>query len=121
MDVAALGNCKPIVLKNLWFEFDKAEIKNESFAELDELVKFLNGCNQYNVEIAGYTCTAGQVEYNKILSKRRAQSVVDYLSSKGVDAKRLTAKGFGPENPIADNGTREGRIKNRRVEFKLIK
>ena len=104
----------------MWFEFDKDVIKAESFGELDELVKFLNGCDQYNVEIAGYTCTAGQLEYNKLLSKRRAQSVVDYLISKGVDAKRLTSKGYGPENPIADNETREGRIKNRRVEFKLV-
>jgi len=120
MDMNNLGDCKPIVLKNLWFEFDKADIKPESYAELDQLVKFLSGCDQYNVEIAGYTCTMGEKSYNDWLSKRRAQAVVDYLITKGVDKNRLTSKGYGPENPIASNDTKEGRIKNRRVEFKLL-
>ena len=120
MDMNSLGGCKPIVLENIWFDFDKANLKSKSFAELDELVKFIKDCDQYNIEIGGYTCNAGDKTYNYLLSKRRAQSVVDYLISKGIDNKRLTAKGYGPENPIADNTTHKGRIKNRRVEFKLV-
>ncbi len=120
MDMNSLGACKPIVLENIWFDFDKSKLRPKSFAELDELVKFINGCDQYNVEIDGYTCNAGDKTYNNLLSQRRAQSVVDYLISKGIDKQRLTAKGFGPENPIADNTTHAGRIKNRRVEFKLV-
>ena len=115
-----LSNCKPIVLKNIWFDFDKANLKPESYKELDELAKFLATCNQYNVEIGGHTCTAGPKAYNYLLSKKRAQSVVDYLIKKGTDAKRLSSKGYGPDKPIADNETKAGRIKNRRVEFKLI-
>lgn len=120
LDMSNQASCKPIVLNNVWFEFDKADLKSESFAELDQLVTFLSGCDQYKAEIAGYTCTSGQKEYNYILSKRRAESVVKYLIEKGIPADRITAKGYGPENPIANNETHEGRIKNRRVEFKLV-
>ncbi len=115
-----LSNCKPIVLENIWFDFDKSNLKSASFNELDSLAAFLSTCTRYNVEIGGHTCTAGSKSYNYFLSKKRAQSVVDYLIKKGVDAKRLTSQGYGPDKPISDNSTRAGRIKNRRVEFKLI-
>ncbi|MBN2668828.1 MAG: PD40 domain-containing protein [Bacteroidales bacterium] len=120
LDLNNQSQCKPIVLQNVWFDFDAATLRTESNAELDQLFDFLKGCDQYKVEISGYTCNAGDQNYNYILSQRRAQSVVDYLINKGISKDRLIAKGYGSENSIADNGTKEGRIKNRRVEFKLV-
>jgi OOP family OmpA-OmpF porin len=70
--------------------------------------------------VEGHTDSTGPRAFNMDLSKRRAQAVVDYLVGKGVSPVRLTAKGFGPDRPIADNGTRLGRAKNRRVQFTKI-
>jgi len=74
------------------------------------------------VRVEGYTDSKGSVQANKRISQQRAQAVVNWLKSTGkVDAKLLTAKGFGPENPIADNTTEEGRAKNRRVDFTVMR
>lgn len=120
LDMNKQSACKPIVLKNIWFEFDKADLKEASFAELNQLRDFLEGCDQYNIEITGFTCNLGSQQYNALLSERRAKSVANYLISKGISKERITTKGVGPDKPIASNNTREGRIKNRRVEFQLI-
>jgi len=112
--------CKAIVLENVWFDFDKANLKEISFAELNQLVDYLNKCNQYNVEIGGHTCDMGSKAYNDALSLRRAQSIVNYLIKKGVDKKRLVVKGYGFSKPLVPNTSKTNRIKNRRVEFKLI-
>ena len=69
------------------------------------------------MEIRGYSDNTGAHSYNISLSKRRAESVRTWLVNKGIDKNRLIAKGFGPENPIASNKTKEGRSKNRRIEF----
>jgi outer membrane protein W/outer membrane protein OmpA-like peptidoglycan-associated protein len=99
----------------LLFDFDSAELRPESITELERLVKFMNDVPFATVEIDGYTDSVGSDAYNLKLSDRRAKSVFDYLSSRGVDPARMASKGFGEANPIAPNDTAEGRQENRRV------
>jgi OmpA-OmpF porin, OOP family len=106
---------------NVLFDFDKAIIKKNSFNDVDNLVAVMKQYPDLNVIIEGHTCTVGSAAYNKKLSQRRADAVKKYMVEKGgIDAKRLTAKGFGFEKPIASNKTEAGRIKNRRVEAATI-
>ncbi len=98
------------------FEFDSAKLTESVSERLDNFVSFLNEYPQAQVEITGYTDSSGPAAYNQKLSERRAQSVADYLTAAGIGSDRLTVKGMGEENPVADNSTREGREKNRRVE-----
>jgi outer membrane protein OmpA-like peptidoglycan-associated protein len=72
------------------------------------------------IELSGHTDSKGSDKYNLKLSKERAEAVFNYLVSKGIDEKRLTHKGYGAKQPIADNATDAGRAKNRRVEFKIV-
>jgi len=72
------------------------------------------------MEISGHTCNQGRTSYNLVLSRQRAQSVADYLKSKGIDPIRLIVVGYGPNRPIASNKTESGRERNRRVELKVI-
>ncbi|MEZ5034908.1 MAG: OmpA family protein [Chitinophagaceae bacterium] len=109
-----------IVLKNIFFDVNQYELKPESKVELDKLVQLLNENPTMKIEISGYTDNVGQAADNKILSVNRAKAVVTYLVEKNIAAGRLTAKGFGETNPIADNNTEEGRAKNRRTEMKII-
>ena len=115
------------VLDNVYFEYNKAMILDESHASLDKLVKMLNETPSISIEIGGHTDAVGNDKYNQKLSEARAKSVVEYLVSQGIDASRLKAKGYGKTVPIAPNtnadGTdnAEGRAKNRRTEFKVIK
>ncbi len=99
------------------FELNSTKLNAESKAKLDELVKFLNEYPQANVEVVGYTDASGAASYNQTLSEKRAQSVADALTAKGVDASRISARGEGENNPIASNKTSEGRQMNRRVEI----
>lgn len=111
---------KVITLKGVQFASGSDQLKPESAAALDEAVKTLTG--EYadaKVEVAGHTDNSGNPDYNKQLSKRRAEAVMAYLVEHGVDAGRLTAEGYGSEQPIADNGTKAGRAKNRRVELRV--
>ena len=109
-----------VTLKNVFFDFDKAELKPESFMELDKLVAYLQQ-NQIRIEIGGHTDDQGSEEYNDRLSENRAKAVYDYLVHKGIPADRLTFKGYGMRMPVADNATEEGRAANRRTEFKIIR
>ncbi len=109
-----------VTLKNVFFDFDKTELKPESFVELDRLVSYLQR-NMVRIEIGGHTDDQGSDEYNDRLSENRAKSVYDYLIQKGIPADRLTYKGYGKRKPVADNGTDEGRAANRRTEFKIIR
>lgn len=118
-EVAA--DCKPIILKNIQFDFDKASIDKSSYEELNQLVRFLENCKDYKIEVSGYTCNIGTKEYNKSLSAQRAGSILKYLFDKGIKKEKINYKGYGEDNPIGDNTTIAGKIKNRRVEFKLIK
>ncbi len=109
-----------IILKNIFFDFDKATLRPESTAELDRLTKMLNDIPTLKIEISGHTDNYGSDEYNLKLSADRAKAVVDYLISKGISSDRLTSAGYGESQPIATNETNEGRQKNRRTEFKVL-
>lgn len=110
-----------IKLNNIYFDFDKYEVKQESYLEMDRVVEFLNQNPAIKVEISAHTDASGSDEYNMSLSQKRAQSVVDYLINKGINSERLIAKGYGETKPVADNETEEGRAKNRRVEMRIMK
>jgi OOP family OmpA-OmpF porin len=103
------------------FGFDSTEIDPQAFNMLDEAVVVMGKNSDLKVEINGHTDSTGSAEYNLGLSERRANTVMKYFVDKGIDASRLTAKGFGLTQPVADNGTKEGRAKNRRVELKPVK
>lgn len=111
---------KVFVFQNILFDFDKAVIKPESFAIVDEIVVTMLSNPEIKIEISGHTCNMGKEEYNLGLSKLRAQAVVDYLVSKGVETGRLTFDGFGESKPLNDNKTIAKRQQNRRVEVKVM-
>lgn len=108
------------VLKEIFFEFDKSTLLQQSFFELLRLLALLDTYPQMCIEIGGHTDGKGSESYNKRLSENRAKAVVDYLVSKGVNASRLQFKGYGKSMPVAPNDTEEGRALNRRVEFKIL-
>jgi outer membrane protein OmpA-like peptidoglycan-associated protein len=104
------------------FATGSADILPVSFGLLDDVAKvFVDHPNIQMVEIQGHTDSTGAAGLNRTLSQQRAESVMHYLVGKGVAAYRMTAKGFGPDKPIADNATEDGRDKNRRVEFNIVK
>lgn len=109
-----------IVLHNIYFEFDKNTLLQQSYKELLNLIELLREYPKMKIEIQGHTDNQGSASYNQRLSEQRAKAVVDYLISHGIEAKRLGYKGYGKENPIADNSTEEGRATNRRVAFKIL-
>lgn len=109
-----------VVLNNIFFDFDKYSLREESYPELDNLVKLLNENPKLKIEISGHTDNKGRTAYNYALSEKRAQTVVNYLVGKGVKKDRLTSIGYGYDKPIASNETIEGRQLNRRTEFKII-
>ena len=107
--------------KTILFDLGKATIKPESADVLDNIVKVLNEFKKAKFSVEGYTDSTGNKAKNIKLSEARANSVKDYLVAKGIAADRLSAKGFGPEKPVADNKTKAGREQNRRVEINLVK
>ncbi len=111
------GCALSLELKGVNFKFDSAELTLNAMSILDGVAENLIAYPQKNdIEVRGYTSSEGTYKHNMRLSQNRSQSVVDYLKMKGV-TNRLTAHGFGPENPVADNSTEEGRERNRRVEL----
>jgi OOP family OmpA-OmpF porin len=110
---------RTIILDDVLFDFDKSTIKPEAAAILDRLVVFMNENKDKRVNLSGHTDSIGTDAYNQKLSERRAASVKNYLTKKGVDTSRISSQGFGETKPIADNKTKEGRAKNRRVEIKV--
>ena len=108
-----------IRLSNALFAFDKFDLNDEARAMLDEVVAWLRDNPELTVEIGGHTDDRGSDEYNQKLSENRAKAVYDYFVQHGVEASRLSYKGYGESRPIATNGTEEGRQANRRVELKL--
>ncbi len=109
-----------IVLRNIFFDFDKSSLRPESTNELERLTKLLTDVPTLKIEISGHTDNKGAADYNQRLSESRAKSVVDYLISKGIAADRLQFKGYGLTQPMAGNETDEGRQLNRRTEFKVL-
>ena len=111
---------KALVLEGVSFDSDKATLLPASQVVLDRVAASLAAWPDVRVEVAGFTDSTNTVKHNAKLSQRRAEAVRDYLTSKGVAPGRLVAKGYGESNPIADNKTKEGRAKNRRVELRRL-
>lgn len=111
---------KSFVLDNCNFETGKADLQPGSYAVLDELVEYLKRKDDERVEIGGHTDNIGKAEANMILSQNRANTVRAYLLMKGISPDRVTAKGYGMDEPIEENDTAEGRAKNRRTEVKIL-
>lgn len=109
-----------LTFKNVQFEINSSTLLTVSLVELDKLVQLLNENPKIKIQVSGHTDNVGNPADNLKLSNARAKAVVDYLLSKGVNAARLTWKGFGETKPVADNKTEEGRAKNRRTEFTII-
>ena len=110
-----------VKLNNINFETNSAELKEDSYKELDRLLELLEKNPSIRVEISAHTDDVGSNQYNLKLSQRRAKAVVNYLVEKGVDPRRLIAKGYGETKPLVPNDSEEHRAMNRRVEFKILK
>jgi outer membrane protein OmpA-like peptidoglycan-associated protein len=111
---------KITAFKNIQFQSNSYQLLPVSLIELDKLLQILYENPSLKIQINGHTDNAGKESDNLNLSTQRAKSVVDYLISKGIDAKRLIYKGFGASKPLADNISEEGKAKNRRTEFEII-
>jgi len=109
-----------IELEGVHFDFDKATIKPEGMAVLDQAAALLKTHERVIVEVAGHTDSVGSEAYNQGLSERRANAVKDYLTAKGITASRLSARGYGESQPVASNDTDAGRAENRRVELIVL-
>jgi flagellar motor protein MotB len=107
-------------LSNVFYEVDSWQLKQESMAELNNLVNLLSENKNLAMEIGGYTDSTGSEQYNMDLSEKRALSVVNYLVKNGISSERLKYKGYGNKSPLGDNVTIEGRKLNRRTEAKII-
>ncbi|MFC3416880.1 OmpA family protein [Algoriphagus hitonicola] len=112
---------KSIILENIYYDLDKAEIRPDAAAELDKLVQILKDNPTIRIELSSHTDSRSSDQYNLDLSQRRAQSAVDYIVSQGIDEDRLVAKGYGETQLIIENAqTEEEHQVNRRTEFKVI-
>lgn len=110
-----------VISDKIQFEVNKADVKPVSYPLLDEVVTVMKANPQIEkVQIEGHTDSTGAADYNTTLSQSRAEAVMKYIVGKGIAAGRLTAKGFGPDKPIAANDTPEGQEMNRRVEFNIV-
>lgn len=111
---------KTFILENVNYETGKADLDEDSYPALDELVKYLNRRENERIEIGGHTDNVGTAANNLKLSTERAVTVMQYLISKGISPTRLEAKGYGLTMPIESNKTEEGRAINRRTEVKVL-
>jgi outer membrane protein OmpA-like peptidoglycan-associated protein/tetratricopeptide (TPR) repeat protein len=112
---------KQIALRNIFFDTDKAVLLPESKTELATLIAFLQKNPNINIKINGHTDDVGDNDHNLDLSKRRAKSVYQYLIEQGISDQRIGHEGYGELKPISTNDTPEGRAKNRRTEFEIVK
>lgn len=119
IQVAQIADNTTITLNNIFFDFDKAELKQESFAELNRIATLMSERPSMKVEITGHTCDIGTEAYNLDLSQRRATSVQRYLAGKGIDEGRIEVSYYGESRPEVPNTSLENRRKNRRVEFTI--
>jgi outer membrane protein OmpA-like peptidoglycan-associated protein len=115
--LVVVTDCEVKITQQIHFEFNKDKIRPESFPVLDAVVEALQKNPAIKIEVQGHTDNKGAAAYNKNLSDRRANSVMKYLVSHGVEMGRLTAHGYGFERPLVDNSTEQNRALNRRVQF----
>ncbi len=108
------------VIRGIYFDFGKDSIRKKSAPTLNAAAKIFAEYPDVKIEISGHTDNVGKRDYNVDLATRRAESVKQYLIGKGVAAARITTRGVGPDEPIADNANASGRAKNRRIEFKIL-
>lgn len=118
LDGCAVGDS--IVLNGVNFEFDKATLTANAKTLLDQVADALKRRSDIKVEVAGHTDSKGSDAYNQRLSEARAESVVEYLGSRGIEPSRMTPRGYGESMPVADNDSDAGRELNRRVELKVL-
>ncbi|HXB94887.1 MAG TPA: OmpA family protein, partial [Puia sp.] len=109
-----------VVLKNIFFETNRYDIKSESEPELNNVIQLMKDNPTLRIQISGHTDNSGRTSDNTTLSENRAKAVTNYLVAKGIAPGRLTFKGFGDTQPVADNATPEGRARNRRTELTVI-
>jgi outer membrane protein OmpA-like peptidoglycan-associated protein/tetratricopeptide (TPR) repeat protein len=110
---------KKVKLENVFFSTDSYELDTRSFAELNEVVNFMQENETVKISVEGHTDNEGSPAHNQTLSKNRAKAVYNYLIDKGIAKERLSSKGYGDSQPVADNSTEEGRKQNRRTELKI--
>jgi len=110
---------KSFILEDCNFETGKADLKEESYKVIDELVAYLNRKDDERIELGGHTDNVGSQEHNQKLSEDRAIAVVEYLTKRGIPPKRAVAKGYGFSKPFTSNDTEAGRQLNRRTEFEI--
>jgi outer membrane protein OmpA-like peptidoglycan-associated protein len=109
-----------VVFSNLLFDYGKYSLSEQADIELEDIAMFLKDNPRTSCEIAGHTDGRGSAQVNQILSKERAQIVMNYLIGKGIESSRLSVRGHGDTRPVASNDTNSGRAKNRRVEFNIL-
>lgn len=118
--VVAPTATKVVLNADTFFDFDKSTLKPEGRQVLDQVAAQVSSINLETLIATGHTDSIGTEQYNQGLSERRANSVKEYLVSKGVDPNRIYVEGKGETQPIASNATREGRAQNRRVEIEIV-
>jgi outer membrane protein OmpA-like peptidoglycan-associated protein len=109
-----------LALNNIFFDTNSSDLKPESKTELNKLVAFLKQNATIKIEIGGHTDNVGDDKSNLSLSDKRAKAVLDFVTTEGIAATRLTSKGYGETKPIADNNTEQGKAKNRRTEITIV-
>lgn len=120
IDMAPLKVGEKIVLRNIFFDVDKAELRPQSQTELDRVYRTMEQNPTLEIQLSAHTDSDASPLYNQKLSEKRAQAVVDYLTERGVDKSKLVSKGFGETKPIAPNNTPENKQLNRRIEFEIL-
>ena len=107
-------------LRNIFFETGKFELKSTSYPELNYVVEILKANPTMKILVGGHTDNVGNAASNQTLSENRARAVMNYLIEKGIEAERLSSKGYGAVKPIQSNDTEDGRAKNRRTEIEIL-
>ena len=117
--VSCQGKFDEFLREPINFETGRAVISRVSYPLLNRLADMAKTCPAAQFEVGGHTDPRGSLESNMVLSRRRAEAVVKYLAARGVETARITAEGYGPTKPVADNKTAAGMRQNRRTEFKV--
>lgn len=120
LNLSPIEKGAPIVINNIFFAVNKAELTTSSYAELQRILDLMISGKIAKIEVSGHTSSDGSKEFNYSLSRKRANAVYSFFIDNGVEENRMESVGYGPSKPVASNNTLEGRKKNRRVEFKVL-